>query len=162
MIVSLKRLVVTAGLTLGLAFSAPVAAQTAPGAFVAPPVFGSGGLALAVFGGGSVDDLENAARRAGASGVWAQDPTGASNLLVVGGPSFLTEPFRRALSAGFSGPTAVTLTRDASAGPAAPPVSTTPASTPTASPAATPVLPPSSVGPANTGYPQGGERLRRS
>ena len=81
------------------------------GAFVAPPVFSTGGLALAVYGGGTVDQLEAAVRSAGGSGVWIQDGSGAYQLLVVGGPAFINAPVRTAFANGFTTPTAVTLTR---------------------------------------------------
>ncbi|MDA0302691.1 MAG: hypothetical protein O2822_09205, partial [Chloroflexi bacterium] len=70
-----------------------------------------GYTALAVFGGGTVAQLEVAAREAGATGVWAQDSAGRFVLLVVDGPAFINEPFRAAFAAGLAGSTAVTLAR---------------------------------------------------
>lgn len=77
----------------------------------AAPTFGSLGLALAVFHGGSVDALETAARNAGASGIWVQDASGAYRLLVVGGPTFLRVDFEAGFPAGIGSAVAVTLTR---------------------------------------------------
>jgi len=82
-----------------------------PGRFASPPAFGSGFTALAVFGGGTVAQLEAAAREAAASGVWAQDGAGRFLLLVVDGPAFINEPFRAAFGAGLPASTAVTLAR---------------------------------------------------
>lgn len=128
----------------------PANAQTTTGSFVAAPTFTTSGLAFVVFTGGTVAQLETAARGSGASGVWAQDTTGALQLLVVGGPTFLTEPFRARFSNGFFGATALTLTRDPG-GAAAP---TPPAATasPTPPPAATPTPTPK--------YPQAGAPSR--
>jgi hypothetical protein len=89
----------------------PGVADTGQGRFVATPAFGSGSQALAVFGGGAVDQLEAAARTAGGTGVWAQDQTGGFVLLVVGGPSFINDAFRTKFSAGLAPNTAVTLTK---------------------------------------------------
>lgn len=79
--------------------------------FVAPPLFGSSGMASAVFLGGSVDQLEATALAAKAGGVWAQDSSGAFQLLVVGGPAFLRDTFKARIPNGFNSATAVTLTR---------------------------------------------------
>ncbi len=80
------------------------------GGFVAPPVFG-GSTALAVFKGGTVDQLEATAQDAGATGVWVQDGGGTPRLLVVGGPGFVSSAFRAAFSRGVPASTSVTLTR---------------------------------------------------
>lgn len=88
-------------------------AQVASGTFVAPPVFDARGLALAVFLGGSIDQLEGAAQNVGASGVWVQDGGGRFQLLVVAGPTFLKTAFTAAFPSGFSLPVAVTLVRGA-------------------------------------------------
>lgn len=87
------------------------AAASGTGAFVAPPAFSPGGLALVIFTGGSVDDLEAGARAANATGAWVQDAAGTPRLLVVGGPAFITGPFRTAFAQGLPNPTAATLTR---------------------------------------------------
>jgi hypothetical protein len=92
----------------------PTPAPTPPplsGTFVATPRFGPTGLALAVFGGGSVDQVEAAALAGGATGVWAQDGGGAYQLLIVHGPTFANAAFRTAFAEGFPGVTAMTLTR---------------------------------------------------
>ena len=85
-------------------------AQAAQGSFAAVPVFDARGLASVVFMGGTVDQLETAALAAGANGSWAQDSSGAFQLLVVGGPSFLKDGFKTKFPSGF-GVTAFTLTR---------------------------------------------------
>ncbi|MGE3856578.1 MAG: CAP domain-containing protein [Dehalococcoidia bacterium] len=116
-------------------------AQVAVAAFASTPVFDARGTAFAVFGGGTIGQLEAAAQQAGATGVWAQDGAGAYQLLVVQGPAFLTAPFTSAFPGGFTSATAVTLVRPAGGAPAA---TATPSATPsatataTATPAATP------------------------
>ena len=86
-------------------------APAATGTFASPPTFGTSGQALAVFLGGSVADLEIAAKAAGATGVWAQDANGAFQVLVLGGPSFINDGFRGSFPGGFPANTALTLTR---------------------------------------------------
>ena len=83
-------------------------AQVPPG-FSNRPTFTADGPANVVFMGGTVDQQEMAAAIVGANGVWVQDPTGAFQLLVVRGPTFLKDAFK-ARSPGSLGPTAVTLT----------------------------------------------------
>lgn len=121
------------------------AAEAAGGTFAAPPVFGASGQAAVVFVGGSVDDLEGAARASGASGVWAQDASGTFQLLVVGGPAFLRETFVARFPAGFASATALTLTRPAGAtsGPTLTPAPTATPASPTAP--AVPARPPGTV-----------------
>ena len=92
-----------------LARRAPVPTPT--GGFVARPAFGSGGQSLAVFMGGTTDELEAAAFAVGASGVWAQDSVGQYQLLIVRGPAFANAAFRSAFPRGFATATGVTLTR---------------------------------------------------
>ena len=94
---------------LPVATSAPVTAPV--GIFVSNVIFTPSGQALAVFSGGSADQIESAARTAGATGVWVQDKTGKFQLLVVGGPAFLHDPFRAAFPNGLVGNAAVTLVR---------------------------------------------------
>jgi len=87
-------------------------AQTVAGTLSpAQPAFSESGIASAVFMAGPLNELESAARRAGASGVWVQDADGAFALLVVGGPTFINEGFRARFPYGFFAPIAVTLTR---------------------------------------------------
>lgn len=78
------------------------------GRFAATPVFAPSGQALAVFGGGTVAQLEGAALAAQASGVWVQDALGAYQLLIVGGAAFIRDAFAARFPAGV---TAVTLIR---------------------------------------------------
>lgn len=92
-----------------IAIAPPIVAAPPKGVFAAKPVFGAeSGQASVVFIGGTVDQLIGAATESGASGVWAQDIRGEFQLLIINGPSFMTEQFRIRLS-GFSGPTALTL-----------------------------------------------------
>ena len=84
-----------------LAVRGDVSAQVAP-QFTTRPIFSTNGLAIVVFTGGSVDQLEAAAQTAGASGVWIQDPSGAYQLLVVGGPSFLKDTLKSKMPGGVS------------------------------------------------------------
>lgn len=79
--------------------------------FLGTPVFGSAGQALAVFSGGTVADLEAAAKTAGATGIWAQDSSGSFKLLVIGGPGFINDAFRSAFPTGFAAAAPLTLTR---------------------------------------------------
>lgn len=88
-----------------------VAPVTGTGTFVTPPRFGSGSMALVVYGGGSVAQLEAAAKTGEAKGVWAQDASGAFLLFVVNGPAFVNEPFTTKFTAGIAVSTAVTLVR---------------------------------------------------
>jgi hypothetical protein len=82
-----------------------------PGTFSRPVLFSPSGQSLAVFEGGTFDQLEQAARTAGASGVWVQDVGGTFRLLVIGGPAFLRDQFRAAFPSGFPPNIAVTLVR---------------------------------------------------
>lgn len=84
-------------------------------------MYGSTGLASVVFTGGTVDQLATAAAASDAAGVWTQDPTGAYQLLVAGGPAFLRDSFKVQYPAGL-GLIAVTLVRSAQAVPAPAPV----------------------------------------
>jgi hypothetical protein len=99
---------------LPVAQTAPVPPQPA-GTFTPSPVYGSLGLALVVYSGGTIDDLQGLASTVGASGVWVQDRTGVYQLLVVNGPAFVTGGFAAqfpSASAGapnFTGAIAVTL-----------------------------------------------------
>ncbi|MGE3855537.1 MAG: hypothetical protein AB7G21_01120 [Dehalococcoidia bacterium] len=82
-----------------------------PGTFVAKPVFGPSRVSLVVFNGGTVEQLEASARGSGATGVWAQELSGAYQLLVVDGPAFVNAPFRAAFPGGLRAATALTLTQ---------------------------------------------------
>ena len=93
---------------IGAATPKPPAAGS--GAFVTAPNFAAGNVAFAVFGGGTVDQLE-AAAKASATGVWVQDATGRFHLLVVNGPAFLRQEFNAAFPLGFTASLAVTLVR---------------------------------------------------
>ncbi len=81
------------------------------GRFAATPVFTSSGQALAVFRGGTVAQLEAAARAAQANGVWVQDASGGYQLLILNGATFLRDAFVARFAAGFAGDIAVTLVR---------------------------------------------------
>lgn len=116
-------------LAVGIARPGAATAQTA-GGFAGTPAFSTGGQAAAVFLGGSVDQLETAARNVGANGVWVQHSSGAFELLIVGGPQFLRDAFVKRFGSGFVGSIAVTLTRPP--GATAPPPG--PSSTATATP----------------------------
>ena len=87
------------------------AAAGAPGSFIAAPVFSTTGLALAVYNGGSVAQLEATARAAGVSGAWAQDASGIYQLLILNGPTFVNDGFRARFPNGFSTAVALTLVR---------------------------------------------------
>ena len=86
-------------------------ASSVRGTFASKPIFSSGGQALSILQGGTVDQLEIATRSIGASGVWVQDSTGAFQLLLVSGPSFLKDSFRLKFPTGFVGSTSVLLVR---------------------------------------------------
>ena len=111
-------------LALGALRPGMATAQT--GGFAGTPAFSGGGQAAAVFLGGSVDQLETAARNLGANGVWVQHSSGAFELLIVGGPPFLRDAFVRRFGSGFVGSIAVTLTSPPGATSPAPPTQTTP------------------------------------
>lgn len=136
----MQRVALLAVLLL-LVAHARVAWAQVPGsdAFAAPPNFGPGGQAAAVFLGGSVAQLESAARATAANGVWVQDNGGVFQLLIVGGPAFLRDAFTSRFAGGFPSAVAVTLTRPT--GASSPPNAASPA--PTATPA--PPTPPGGV-----------------
>lgn len=81
--------------------------------------------------------MEAAASAVGAAGIWAQDAGGEYALLVIGGPSFINDPFRARFAAGFVPPVAITLTRPPGAAGTPTPVAT-PAATP--APVSTPMV----------------------
>ncbi len=93
----------------------PTATATAvpatPGRFQTAVFFSSNGQALTVFSGGTLEQLEAAAKAAGATGVWVQDGGGAFRLLVIDGPGFIRDQFRIAFPAGLPANLAVTLVR---------------------------------------------------
>ena len=90
----------------------PLAAPTgSAGRFSATPVFSPGGQALAIYVGGTVAQLEAAARTSNATGIWVQDASGGYQLLVVNGPAFLRDAFAARFASGFAGVVAVTLVR---------------------------------------------------
>ena len=64
-----------------------------------------------MFSGGTFDQLEAAARAAGATGLWVQDSGGQFRLLVIGGPAFLRDQFRAAFPLGLTSNLAVTVVR---------------------------------------------------
>ena len=82
-----------------------------PGSFAAVPAFSRDGIALTIFRGGSLEQLEASARAAGASGAWVQDVDGTMHLQVVDGPAFLNEAVRETFARGIPAVTAVTLTK---------------------------------------------------
>ena len=104
---------------LAIAFSVEDAWAQVPtaGTFASAPAYSTSGQAAVVFRGGTVDQLEAAARLTSAGGVWAQSPNGAFQLLVVDGPAFLRDAFKAQFPAGFSFSTAVTLVAARSAVP---------------------------------------------
>lgn len=101
--------VITPPVTTPPVTTPPVAGGT--GAFLVAPIFSTLGQALVIFGGGTVAQLEVAASAATAKGAWVQDPTGAYQLLVVGGPAFLKEQFQAKFAAGIAVNTPMALTR---------------------------------------------------
>ena len=94
-----------------VATNTPTPAAPVLGKFFGTPIFGASGPALAVFSGGSTADLEVAAKASGATGVWAQDMSGAFKLLVVDGPSFINEAFRMTFTSGLPANSPLTLTK---------------------------------------------------
>ncbi|MFA7248590.1 MAG: hypothetical protein WC273_03070 [Dehalococcoidia bacterium] len=113
-VVAVSATAQSATATVSVRTSATAPLPPAPGAagtFAATPTFGTIGLALAVYNGGTVAQLEAAARAAEATGVWAQDANGGYQLLVIGGPAFVNDAFRTRFAGGFSRAAAVTLVR---------------------------------------------------
>ena len=134
---------------LALGALRPGVATAQTGGFAGTPAFSGGGQAAAVFLGGSVDQLETAARNLGANGVWVQHSSGAFELLIVGGPPFLRDAFVRRFGSGFVGSIAVTLTRPLGATPPAPGATQTPpAATATPRPTGPSTFPGGVPGPA--------------
>lgn len=104
------------GLTLTVSAATPTPTPTATpaagrGRLAATPVFDSTGRALAVFTGGTVNELGVAATDSRASGVWVQDASGAFHLYIVGGPAFLGDDFRAKFPGGFASATSVLLVK---------------------------------------------------
>ena len=87
------------------------ASSTSTAGLLSTPTFSGTGLALAVFRGGTVDQLEAAVAARGGSGAWIQDSTGGFRLLVVGGPSFLRAAVSARFPSGILANTAVTVVR---------------------------------------------------
>lgn len=141
-LVAIGALIISALLLVSRAGVAEAQAS-AGGAFAFAPTFSAGGQAAAVFLGGSVGQLEAAARDHAASGVWVQDGSGAFQLLVVGGPAFLRDAFTSRFPTGFASAIAVTLTRPPGAAGAPPPVLVPVPAAPTATPFPTGVPGPS-------------------
>ncbi|MDA0302325.1 MAG: matrixin family metalloprotease [Chloroflexi bacterium] len=104
---------VATGTPVATATPTPTASPSpvTPGTFSRPVLFSPAGQSLAVFEGGSFDQLEAAARNANASGVWVQDAGGSFRLMVVNGPAFLRDQFRAAFPSGIPPNIAVTLVR---------------------------------------------------
>ncbi len=73
--------------------------------------FGASRSALAVFSGGSVEQLAGAIAASGASGAWVQDARGRFLLVVAGGPAFLRDAVAAAYPAGIPASTPVTAVR---------------------------------------------------
>ena len=73
--------------------------------------FGSSREAMAVFSGGSVEQLAQALAVAGASGGWVQDAGGQFSLVVAGGPAFLRDAVVGAYPRGIPASTPVTAVR---------------------------------------------------
>lgn len=92
-------------------FRPGAAVAVGDGTFRATPIFSANGTAFAIFGGGGVDQLMAAARKAGAGGVWMQDANGLALLLVIDGPAFVVDTFRNTFADGIAPSTSVTLTR---------------------------------------------------
>lgn len=90
--------------------AATPAASVDRGKIAGTPVFDTTGRALAVFNAGSVDELVAEGARNKATGVWAQDASGAFQLYVIGGPAFLGDQFRAKFATGF-GVTSVLLVK---------------------------------------------------
>ncbi len=89
----------------------PTPTPTPTGTFAGTPVFSPTGQAFAVFHGGTIDQLESASMSIGATGIWAQEPGGTYQLLIVRGPAFANAPFRSAFPKGFGAATSLTLRR---------------------------------------------------
>jgi len=64
------------------------------GALAGTPVFDATGKALAVFNTGTVEQLASEGVKAGATGIWVQDPSGELQVFVIGGPAFINDQFR--------------------------------------------------------------------
>ena len=78
------------------------------GMFAAPPAFSAGKLALSVFNGGTVGQLDSALAALAANGAWAQDANGAFRLYILNG-GFVNDGFKAAFPNGFANQIALTL-----------------------------------------------------
>ncbi len=85
-------------------------ATTAPAA-LAKTDFGEGRLALALFPGGTLEQLEVWARAADATGLALPDARGVLRVLVLGAPSFVNADFRASFPNGWDMVTPVILSR---------------------------------------------------
>lgn len=97
------------GITLTTSRAMP-AASGAVGVLAGLPVFDASGKALAVFNTGSIDQLASEGVKAGATGIWVQDPAGDFQVFVIGGPTFINDQFRATFPHAF-GVTSVLLVR---------------------------------------------------
>lgn len=80
-----------------------------PGTFAEEPNFGTSGVADAVFQGGTLQQLIDAADDAGASVIWVRDNDGNWRSYRVGGAAFLNAGFNTAFADGFASSKAVFL-----------------------------------------------------
>jgi hypothetical protein len=86
----------------------------APVGFLGPALFGSTQTAAVVFpAGGTIDELLDATRRAGAVAVWVQDGRGIYRLLRVGASVSAIAQFMSYFTDGFTAPTAMRLVKEA-------------------------------------------------
>ena len=108
------------GLVLTVPAAAPAPAPTptpAPpatverGKIAGTPVFDSTGSALAIYAGGTVDELAAEGARHKSTGIWVQDASGTYHLYVIGGPAFIGDQFRAKFPGGFASVTSVLLVK---------------------------------------------------
>ncbi len=92
-----------------------------PGSFATAPRYSPARVALAVYRGGTSDQLHAALIHHGAVAAWVQDGAGEWHLFVVNG-SFINDSFREAFPDGFIGPSPMTLLSSAPLPLAPPPV----------------------------------------
>lgn len=81
------------------------------GKLASNPVFDPTGRALAVFNGGSIDQLATEAQRVDSKGIWVQASDGSYQVFVIGGPAFLNDQFRAKFPDGFPAVASVLLVK---------------------------------------------------
>lgn len=102
----------TQSVTLSATGTTPTPTPTpGDGTFASAPTFGTGTAGMAVFNGGTVEQLAAAVTAAGGTSVWVQDANGTWRVMVVGAAAFINAGFNASFPTGFAGATAVSVVK---------------------------------------------------